>query len=180
MKKLARYFFEGLLFIIPLGISIYIVYLIFTKVDKLLHIPIPGVGFIATIILITLLGFLTSNIFTRSILVYIDKIFNKLPLVKLIYSSVKDLVQAFVGEKKKFDKPVLVTLSKENDIKILGFITRESLENFNLVNQIAVYIPQSYNFAGNLIIVPKVQVTSIDGDSSDIMAFIVSGGISGK
>lgn len=180
LKKLGKYFLEGLLFIVPLAVSIYIIYAIFVKIDSLLRIPIPGVGFITTIILITFLGFLASNLFTRGVLGFIDSLFNKVPLVKLIYSSVKDLIGAFVGEKKKFDKPVLVTISKETDIKIIGFITKEDLQNFGLVEHIAVYIPQSYNFAGNLLIVPKSQVSVINLDSSDIMTFIVSGGISSK
>ena len=173
-------FFEGLLFVVPLAVSIYIVFVLFTKVDGLLNINIPGLGFVITILLITFLGFLASNLFTKSLLHAIDMLFNKLPLVKLIYSSAKDLVGAFVGDKKKFDKPVFVTISKESDIKIIGFITKDSLENLGLTDQIAVYIPQSYNFAGNLIIVPKSNVSIIKSESSDIMAFIVSGGISGK
>lgn len=179
MKKLVRYFFEGLLFVIPLVVTIYIIYLIFTKIDSLLGIGIPGVGFVTTIVAITFLGFLASNLFTKSLLGVIDKIFNRLPFIKLIYSSIKDLIGAFVGDKKKFDRPVFVSISDSN-IKIIGFITRESLENFDLSDHIGVYIPQSYNFAGNLIIVPKSQVSPINADSSDVMAFIVSGGISGK
>ena len=180
MKRILRYFLEGLLFIIPLAVSVYLIYFVFTKVDRLLGIGIPGVGFLITITLITFLGFLGSNLLTKSLLGIVDSMFNKLPFVKLIYSSVKDLVGAFVGEKKKFDKPVLVTVSKESDIKIIGFITKESLQNLGIENQVAVYVPQSYNFAGSLIIVPKTQITHINSDSADIMAFIVSGGISGK
>ena len=180
MKRLIKYFFEGLLFIVPLAISIYMIYLLFTKIDGLLNISIPGIGFIITITLITFLGFLASNLFTKSILSAIDSLFNRLPFVKLIYSSAKDLIGAFVGDKKKFDKPVFVTISKESDIKIIGFVTRETLESLGLSDQIAVYVPQSYNFAGNLIIVPKSNISIINSESSDIMAFIVSGGISGK
>jgi uncharacterized membrane protein len=180
MKKIIKYFFEGLLFVSPLAVSLYIVYLLFIKIDRILHLPIPGLGFVTTIVVITFIGFLASNLFTKSIINYVDSIFNRLPFIKLIYSSVKDLVSAFVGDKKKFDKPVLVTVSKESDIKIIGFVTRETLESLGLSDQIAVYIPQSYNFAGNLVIVPKSQVKVITNDSSDVMALIVSGGISGK
>lgn len=178
MKKLIKYFLEGLLFVIPVIVSIYVVFVVFTKIDSLLHLPIPGIGFITTIVLITLLGFLGSSFFAKSIYGYIDALFNRLPIVKIIYSSVKDLIGAFVGDKKKFDKPVLIKLSKDLDVKVIGFITRDSLENLKLLDQIAVYIPQSYNFAGNLIVVPKENVSLIDADSSEVFKFIVSGGVS--
>lgn len=180
LRRLSKYFLQGLLFVVPLVVTIYIVYIIFVKIDRLLNFNIPGLGFITTIALITFLGFLASNLFTKGLLGLVDSMFNKLPFIKLIYSSIKDLIEAFIGEKKKFDKPVLISLSKENNIKVIGFITKESLENFGLSDQIAVYVPQSYNFAGNLLIVPKSQVTIINQDSTDIMTFIVSGGITGK
>jgi uncharacterized membrane protein len=104
-------------------------------------------------------------------------IFTKLPLVKMIYTSVKDLIGAFVGDKKSFDKPVLVTLSPGSNIQAIGFVTRDSLGNMGFEDKVAVYLPQSYNFAGNLIVVPREQVTPIPAESGDIMAFIVSGGV---
>jgi uncharacterized membrane protein len=106
--------------------------------------------------------------------------FRRLPLVKMIYTSVKDLIGAFVGDKKGFNKPVKATLLPGSNVHVLGFITEESLSKFGLEDTVAVYLPQSYNFAGNLILVPKEQVTPIDADSGDVMAFIVSGGISAK
>ena len=113
------------------------------------------------------------------ILVLIEKILSRLPLIKLLHSSIKDLIGAFVGEKKKFDQPVLVTLMKDSEAKALGFITRKSMDFLGLKDQVAVYFPQSYNFAGSVIIVPRAQVTPVEGDSSEVMAFIVSGGVSG-
>ena len=125
MKRLGKYFFEGLLVLVPVLGSIYIIYLVFQKIDGMLNIPIPGVGFIITIIVITIIGFLSSNFITRRLIRFSERIFSKLPLVKLVYSSIKDLVGAFVGDKKSFDKPVLVTLDEKTKEKALGFITRE-------------------------------------------------------
>jgi uncharacterized membrane protein len=95
----------------------------------------------------------------------------------MIYTAIKDLMNAFVGDKKSFNKPVLVTLSPGNNIQVLGFLTREGLENIGLADKVAVYIPQSYNIAGNLIVVSKEQVTPLSVESGDLMAFIVSGGV---
>ena len=102
-----------------------------------------------------------------------------MPIVKMIYSAIKDLVSAFVGEKKRFNKPVFVSLLPESAVRIIGFVTRESLDNIGMADSMAVYIPQSYNFAGNLIVVPKEQVIPIDIESGKVMTFIISGGVSG-
>jgi uncharacterized membrane protein len=180
MKQIIKYFLNGLLFIIPLAVSVYLVYFIFTKVDGLLGLQIPGVGFLITVAFIMFLGFLGSNLITKSMLGIVDSTFKKLPFIKLIYSSVKDMISAFVGDKKRFDKPVLITLSRESEIKIVGFITNESLQNLGLADQVAVFAPSCYNLAGNLLIVPRTQITLLELDSADVMAFIVSGGIAGK
>jgi uncharacterized membrane protein len=97
----------------------------------------------------------------------------------MIYSSIKDLVNAFVGDQKRFDKPVMVRVLPGSDVQIMGFVTRDSLTSIGMAESIAVYIPQSYNFAGNVIVVPKGQVTPLEIESGKVMAFIVSGGVSG-
>jgi len=160
--------------------TIYIVYVVFVTIDGLLSIPIPGVGFLATIALITFIGFLASNIFIGKLFHYTEKLFTRLPLVKLLYFSIKDLIGAFVGDQKGFNKPVVVTLSPESHTKAIGFITRESLEFLGLSDHVAVYFPQSYNFAGNLLVFSKDQVRPLEVDSSRVMAFLVSGGVSGS
>lgn len=152
MKKLTKYFFEGLLFLAPLVATIYVIYLVFVKIDRLFKFETPCLGFAFTILLITAIGFIASNFFTRWLVLLVDKIFRRLPLVKMIYTSIKDLIGAFVGEKKGFNKPVLATLLPGSNIQVIGFVTQENLDNLGLTDKVAVYLPQSYNFAGNLII----------------------------
>lgn len=180
MKRFTRYFFEGLIFLGPVVVTVYVVYIVFVKVDGIFRFRVPGIGVVVTILLITLFGFIASNFLTRHLVGTIDRLFRRLPLVKMIYTSLKDLVGAFVGEKRGFNKPVYVSLSPEGEVKVLGFITSERLEGLGLKDNVAVYLPQSYNFAGNLIVVPKEQVTPIEAPSGDIMTFIVSGGVSSK
>lgn len=180
MKRAIRYFLEGLLYVIPLAVTIFILYKIFVTVDSWLNLPIPGIGFLLTIVGIFVIGFLASHVLTQGLMSLISQLFEKVPFIKLIYTSIKDLIGAFVGEKKCFDKPVLVTLSLEGYPKAIGFITKEDLEAFGLRDHVAVYLPQSYNFAGNLLIFPVDQVQLLDVDSSEVMAFLVSGGVSGK
>ena len=188
MKRIARYFLEGLLYVIPLAVTIFVLYKVFVIVDSFLgstfpglgFLTIPGLGFLVTIVLITVIGFLASNVLTRGLLSLIDTLFERVPFIKLIYTSIKDLIGAFVGEKKSFDKPVLVKLTPDGEAKAIGFITRESMEAYGLEDHVAVYFPQSYNFAGNLLIFPSSQVLPLDVESSEAMAFLVSGGVSGK
>ncbi|HHV16416.1 MAG TPA: DUF502 domain-containing protein, partial [Gelria sp.] len=173
------------LFIVPIIVTLYVVYILFVKVDSLLKIPIPGigvipgVGFLATLVVITLTGFLVSNFLTKKLLLFFDRLMSRLPLVKLLYGSIKDLLNAFAGEKKSFNRPALVKLGSDSSAHVLGFITCDSLAKFDLEEYISVYIPQSYNFAGQLLIFPREQVHPLDTGSADLMTFIVSGGVAG-
>jgi uncharacterized membrane protein len=179
LKRIVGYFFSGLIFLVPVAVTVYVFYLVFTKIDGLLGLPIPGAGFFVTVILVTFVGFLASNIFAKKVSRVVDRVFTKMPLMRLLYTAVKDLLSAFLGDKKGFEKPVLVTLLPGTNVKVVGFITKENLTSWGMVNEIAVYLPQSYNFAGQIIVVPKEQVAIINATSSEVMAFIVSGGVTG-
>jgi uncharacterized membrane protein len=104
---------------------------------------------------------------------------NKIPFIKLIYSSIKDLIGAFVGDKRKFNKPVLVTINKENTLHQIGFVTQEDLSDLGLYDMVAVYFPHSYAFSGNHFLVPKTSIKPLNISGPVAMKFIVSGGVSG-
>ena len=180
MKKISQYFLQGLLFLVPLFVTVYVIYWVFVRIDGILDMPVPGVGFIVTIVFVTLVGFGASNFLTKNIVGLVDKIFARLPLVKMIYTAIKDLVNAFVGDKKSFNRPVQVVIDRENNLRVLGFATRDSLDSIGIQDSMAVYLPQSYNFAGNLIIVNSEQVTPMTADPGEVMKLIVSGGVSSK
>ncbi|TFG45562.1 MAG: DUF502 domain-containing protein [Candidatus Brocadiia bacterium] len=183
MNKLLNYFLKGLLVFVPAALTVFAVVWAFTQLDTmfgdLFRIKIPGLGLVATIVLITVIGFMATNFLGRKVFALIDRLFTKLPLVKLLYSSVKDMVGAFAGDRKSFDKPVIVELMPDGP-KVMGFITRESLEFLGLADHVSVYLPQSYNFAGSILIFPADKVKPLKIESSEAMAFIVSGGVSGK
>jgi uncharacterized membrane protein len=179
MKRFAGYFLRGSLVLIPLAGTLYIVFFILRTLDQILPIDIPGLGLVLTIGLITLVGFLTSNVVGRTAFDLTEGIFTRLPLIKLIYTSIKDLIGAFVGNKKRFDQPVAVTLAPGGTTRMLGFVTRDNLEVLGYGPYVAVYFPQSYNFAGNLLLVPREQVEPLVVETGDLMTFIVSGGVSG-
>lgn len=177
VTRIFNYFLRGLVVVVPLALTIYVCALIFTTIDSWLRLPIPGVGFLITLVLITLVGALASSFVTRSIISAVDNVLERLPFVRLLYSSAKDMLNAFVGEKKRFDKPVLVALSNDRAVKVLAFLTSDSLSSLGLADQVTVYMPQSYGFAGHILVVPADRVERIDADAAEVMAFIISGGV---
>ena len=190
MKTFLKYFGSGLLFLVPTAVTIFVVYWVFALIDDGIRGAVASVwsgeppwwvtlvGVFVALGVVVLVGFLSSLFITRPIVQLIERMFSRVPLVKLLYASIKDLIGAFVGDHKKFDKPVLVDLTG-GGAGAVGFITRESMECLGLEDRLAVYFPQAYNFAGNVLIVRREQVRRLDVDSSDVMAFVVSGGVAG-
>lgn len=177
MKRLFTYFLRGLVLTVPLAVTVAVCWWIFTNIDGWLRLPIPGAGFIVTLVAITLIGFLGSTFLWNQMIESLEGMLDRLPFVRLLYNSTKDLLNAFVGEKRRFDAPVLVEMSSDGAIRTFGFITQESLASLGLKKDVAVYFPQSYNFAGQLVVVPAARVTRLNAVSSDVLAFIVSGGV---
>ncbi|HNS55531.1 MAG TPA: DUF502 domain-containing protein [Smithellaceae bacterium] len=187
MKKFVTYFFKGILILVPIVLTIYIVVIVFQLTDSILGryfvalgIKIPGLGLLTTIVLIILVGFLGTQVASGRIFNYIDGLFGKLPLIKIIYNTIKDIMNALLGRKSSFAKVVMIDLPGGDDIKILGFITKEDLEIFGLKDHIAVYILQSMQWAGFTLLVPRSQVQELDVKPDEALKFIVSAGISGN
>jgi uncharacterized membrane protein len=178
MKRLANYFLQGLVFLVPIAITVYAFVWAFRLVDGWLGLSIPGLGIAVTLVGITVIGFLLSHLVTRKLLSIFEAFFSRVPIARFVFTSVKDLMGAFVGEKRRFDRPVVVD-ALPGGLMMLGFVTRESLDMWDLGDAVAVYFPQSYNFAGYLAVVPRTRVRPVEVDGSQFMAFIVSGGITG-
>jgi uncharacterized membrane protein len=178
-KRFFGYFLRGLVFLAPVAITLYIVVAVFRAVDGWLGLPIPGSGFVATVLLVTLFGFFASGFITRSFVVWLDDIMERLPFVRLLYSSIRDFVNAFVGEKRRFDKPVVVRLFENSSAHALGFVTQETLQAMGMAEWVSVYMPHSYNFSGQMYVFPRSSVRPLNASSSDVMAFVVSGGVTG-
>lgn len=179
LRRIARYFFSGTLFIVPLIATAYFIFISFRWLDNLLDLPYPGLGVLIILVVITAFGYLTTNFAFKATGNWIDQIINKIPLVKLIYSALKDLLGAFVGDKKKFNKPVLVRMNKDNGLYQIGFITQSDLTELGLMDMVVVYFPHSYAFSGIHYVVPRENVQPLNVSGPQAMKFIVSGGISG-
>lgn len=176
MRTLLRYFAQGTLIAVPIAITIYVVYALVTFIDGLLRLRVPGLGLLVSLALLTLLGFVASSVIGTRVVSLAEGLLRRLPLVKILYSAIKDLVGAFVGDRKGFDQPVLVHFPG-GDVKLFGFMTSTELPFAELSEHVAVYFPQSYNFAGNLVAVPRSTVTPLEVKSSEFMSFVISGGI---
>jgi uncharacterized membrane protein len=190
MKKILNFFLQGLLLVVPIAITIWVIIRSILWIDSLLpfqipiHIPglpqlqIPGLGLLTIFLFISIIGYISVRYIKNPFVTYTERMIDKAPLAKLIYSSVKDLINAFVGEKRRFNKPVLVKMGKDAEISRIGFITQETLTDVGIDNtMVAVYFPFSYSFAGELIIVPRVNVSPLNVSGTDAMKFIISGGV---
>ena len=185
-SRLLNYFFQGLLFIAPITVTIWAIVKLFFYingllqgyVDEIIGIYIPGLGLIILLLIITLIGFLGSTIIFQPIINYFDKLLAKAPLIKIVYTAVKDLVSAFVGKKKRFNQPVLVKISNNTALEKIGFVTNNDLSIIGQSNEkVAVYLPHSYAWSGNLFIVPTDHITPINASSTEVMKFVISAGV---
>ena len=163
MSRLLNYFLRGLVVVVPLALTVYVCALIFITIDSWLGLPIRGVGFLLAIVLITLVGFTASSLITRSMISTLDRLFERLPFVRLLYTSAKDMLNAFVGD--------------DGAVKVLAFLTSESLTQLGISDHVSVYMPQSYGLAGHILVVPASRVQRIEADAAHVMAFIISGGV---
>ncbi len=190
MKWLVKSFVNGVLTIVPIGLVVYVIYKLFIFSDGLLgnilkpfldENYIPGIGLLVTLILLTLLGWLSTKFITGTIIKIIDIILQKIPIVKTIYTVIKDTVHSFIGEKKSFSKVALVKMPGTN-MKCLGFITQENLGLFHdvLTDHAAVYIPQTFQIAGVTFLIPKSDIELLDIKPEEAMKFILSGGMTSR
>jgi uncharacterized membrane protein len=190
-KALLNYFVKGLLIVMPLGAAFFLIFWSVKSVDSALNLSgdilttktgkplyIPGLGILNVLLLIFIAGILVTNVVTEPIKRWFNRWLNRLPLFKFLYSSIKDLTEAFVGEEKKFNEPVIVEVN-EFGLKKIGFMVQKDLSSLNLPGEVAVYFPYSYSFAGQVIIISADKVKPIDKSAADMMKFVISGGVSG-
>jgi len=195
MKKIAAalftYFVKGLIVVVPIGAAAFLIFWGVAKIDESLNLSgifltdskgqpiyIPGLGILNVLVIILIVGILVTNVITDPIKQWINRWINRLPIFKFLYSSIKDLTEAFVGEEKKFNEPVLVEIN-EFGLKKVGFLVQKDLVKIGLPGEVAVYFPLSYSFAGQVVIISSEKVKPIDRSAADMMKFVISGGVSG-
>ncbi len=184
-KKFGTYFLQGVLLVAPVAIVVYILYSLFVTLDSWLAntveswfgFSVPGIGILLLIILLTLFGYIGQTAFMRPLKHLVGRLIKRVPVLNLLFSSLNDLFSAFVGKEKKFNIPVKVLFNKENNLWKLGFITKSSMEEIGNEELAAVYFPHSYNFSGELYLVPRERIQKLDITPAEAMKFIVSGGV---
>ena len=189
MKKIVKYFLRGLLYTVPLAVTGAFAIWAFNKIEAIIptlmpsmmnEMPVvfPGIGIILIFLIIVCIGFIGSLIIKTPINSFFRKLLKKAPILETIYSSVKDIMNTFVGKKKGFDHPVLIKIYENSTIERIGFITQDDLSSLNIKKgKVLVYLPHSYAFSGQLFVVDKEYITQIDSSSAEIMKLIVSGGV---
>lgn len=189
-RALLNYLIKGLLIVLPIALSIFIVIWAVTTVDSWLNINnilgvdprtgasrnIPGLGLALVIFIILMAGIFVTNFVTEPMYKWFKKVVDRLPIVNFIYSSIKDLTEAFVGDEKKFNNPVLVDV--EGDMKRIGFLTQADLSAIDLPGECIVYFPFSYSFAGQVYVVKNEKIKVLNMSAPEAMKLVVSGGVS--
>jgi uncharacterized membrane protein len=189
-RALLNYFIKGLLVVLPIALSIFIVIWAVTTVDSWLNLNniqgvdprtgasrnIPGLGLAMVVALILAAGIFVTNLVTEPMYRWFEKVLDKLPILKFIYTSIKDLTEAFVGDEKKFNHPVLVEV--EGDMRRIGFLTQSDLSKLGLNEESIVYFPFSYSFAGQVYLVKNTKISELHISAADAMKLVVSGGVS--
>lgn len=176
LRRLIKYFLQGLFYVVPIAVTLYIIFYLIRLIDGLVNLEVPGLGLLVILVGVTVIGFVGT--FFLNYLKPFDRAIENTPLIKLIYSSMKDLMNAFVGKKNQFKKPVIVCVNKSEGIERIGFVTKTDLSGLSLGKEkVAVYFPFSYAINGEVLIVPKENVKPLDANASDVMKFIVSGGV---
>ncbi len=179
MGRLLGTFGRGLVLVSPIAITIWACVWVIAALDDLIPGLPPGVSLGITIVIVTIIGFFGSNFITRSAIEFFDRVLDRVPLVRLLYNAVRDVLNAVAGEQRRFDQPVSLRIDEAGEVRVFGFVTRQSLEELGLPRHVSVYCPHSYNFSGQLVVVASHRVEPLDRSSSDVMALIVSGGVSG-
>lgn len=176
-KSIAKYFLQGLLYLVPITATIYMIFYLVVQLDSLMNLNIPGLGIIVLFIGVTIVGFLGTNLFIKYLRPF-ERVIENTPLIKIIYTSMKDMMSAFVGKKKQFKRPVLVKMGQGIEMERLGYVTKDDLSDMGIGKEkVAVYLPFSYAISGEVYIVPSKNVTPIDASSADVMKMIISGGV---
>lgn len=172
------YFFRGLLLLVPITVIVWALWRVLAYLDSIIPTDIPGLGILILLAIITVSGWLGSTIIFQPLAEIGDEVLQKVPVIKTMYGALKDMMEALVGSKRKFDRPVLVRLGAL-EAERFGFITQEDLHHLGIgEDKVAVYMPHSFAWSGNVFVVPRANVRLLDANPADVMKFAVSGGVS--
>ncbi|MEZ5017741.1 MAG: DUF502 domain-containing protein [Flavipsychrobacter sp.] len=174
-----RSFLQGLLILSPIAVTAYIIYTVFDSIDSLIPEMPRGIGFISIIAVITLIGYLgTRFLLGRILFEAFDYLMQHIPGIKFLYTSIKEIMVSFVGDKKKFTKPVWIRTNNDPEVWRIGFLTQENMDFADFEDKVAVYLPHAYAVSGWVVVVESHNIKPVTGMSAaQAMKFAVSGGV---
>lgn len=191
VRLLLSYLMKGTLVVVPLAGAVFLIAWIVGSIDEALNISlflpktpdgepiyVPGLGILMVLVLLIAVGMIFTNFVTEPIAQWFNNLLSRIPLFNTLYSSIKDFTEAFVGDTKKFNEPVLVVVN-ETGLKKIGFLTQHDLQKIGLPEEVIVYFPYSYSFAGQVVVVHASKVSPLQMSATDAMKLVVSGGVSG-
>lgn len=193
MQSLKKYFFTGLVLVVPVSLTIYLLVIVFRFIDSILGsfindylqstwgFFIPGIGFVLFFLILVLVGFLASRFVGQKLFIEIEKWFSSLPLIKTIYPTLKQIV-SFISAQKEFGfKRVVLVEYPGKGLWSLGFLTNEGFKKINDVmgaEMAAVYVSTVPGpLTGTLVFVPRDQIRFPDIAIVDALKIIISGGV---
>lgn len=190
-QKLLNYLIKGTLVVVPVAGALFLIVWIVASLDNALNITqhflhddhghplyIPGIGILTVVVLLIFVGVIFTTLVTEPIKNWLSRTINRIPLFNTLYSSIKDFTEAFVGDAKKFNEPVLVEIN-ETGLRKIGFLTQRDLSKIGLEGEVVVYFPYAYSFAGQVVVAKASRVTKLNMSATDAMKLVVSGGVSG-
>lgn len=177
MQRLSKSFVRGLLLLLPMIITVAVLWGVLRFLDGFVPVDVPGLGLLIAVLGMTFVGLVAANPAGKSLLDKLEALFERTPIVKVVYAPIRDLLQALAGDRRSFDKPIIVDLTPDGSVRAFGFVTCERFDDPQLDGYVAVYLPQSYNIAGNMLLVRRERTRPLDAESGAFMAFIVSGGV---
>lgn len=177
LRLFVRFFLRGLLILAPAALTVYLLLAVMRWLDTTFDIGIPGLGVLLVMVAVALVGWVGSAVVVKPLLAFAERTVHRLPLVGIVYTSLRDLFDAFVGDNQKFNQPVIVQVTEGSTAYRIGFVTQPALESLSLPEMAAVYFPDSYNFSGELLLVPRAFIKPLGVPSAEVMKFIVSGGV---
>jgi uncharacterized membrane protein len=192
MNKTSRIFVQGLAVVAPVAVTAYVVYWLAATSEKLLRraivtvVPdeyyVPGLGVVSALVVVFVIGLLVQVWFVRRLVRWGETILDRIPLVKLLYGAMRDMMNFFGSDaSRRFHQVVTVSLDN-GGATLLGLMTREDFdglpEDLAGDDEVAVYLPMSYQLGGFTVFVPRARLTRLDMSIEDAIRFAVTAGVS--
>ena len=181
-NRMINYFVQGLLYTTPLALTVYVLYWALSTLDSLIPFELPGLGLLTLLAGVTAVGFLGNFVVKNPLVKVVDGLLEKVPLVKLVYSSTKDVMKSLTGKKKGFEHAVLVRMAPDSEVRKVGFVTDETLKELGNAPEgyVMVYVPLALTIMGDMYVVPQSYIEPLSGKTGDIMKYLIAGGVVGQ